>query len=247
MSPLPELPVTRLVVWRHGRTEWNAAGRFQGRLDPPLDDVGRAQAAHAARHLVAAGLAGRPTAVVSSDLVRAADTARALTTLLDVPLHLDARLREHGMGTWEGLTRHEVAERYPEQYADWMAGRPVRGRGGEEQAAVAERVLAALRELPPVDVAVVVTHGGTSGRLIELLLELGPAHRRVFGPLGNCAWSELARQSDRWRLLRHNSSAGPLPEGLAVPPAERLRPDRVPGTHPADGAEGPAQDADAVG
>ncbi|MGY1914108.1 histidine phosphatase family protein [Blastococcus sp. SYSU DS0973] len=249
MTPpaLPELPVTRLVVWRHGRTAWNAAGRFQGQLDPPLDDVGRAQAHHAAPHLVAsAGLAGRSTAVVSSDLVRAADTARELTSRLGVPLQLDPRLREHGMGSWEGLTRDEVADRFPEQYADWLAGGPVRGRGGEETAAVAERVLAALLDVPPVEVAVVVTHGGTSGRLIERLLELGPEHRRVFGPLGNCAWSELAHQSGRWRLVRHNSSAGPLPEGLAVPPAERLRTDRPAGAS-TDAGAGPAQDADAVG
>lgn len=110
-----------------------------------------------------------------------------------------------------------------------------------------ERVLGALRDLPPVDVAILVTHGGTSGRLLELLLELGPEHRRVFGPLGNCAWSELARQSGRWRLVRHNSSAGPLPEGLSVPAAERLRVDRVPGTDRADGGDRPVQDADAVG
>ena len=243
---LPELPVTRLVVWRHGRTEWNAAARFQGQLDPPLDDVGRAQATYAAPHLVAAALVGRSTAVVSSDLVRATETARALTSLLGVPLRVDPRLREHGMGAWEGLTRTEVADRYPQQYADWMAGRPVRGRGGEEQAAVSERVLAALLDLPAVDVAVLVTHGGTSGRLLELLLELGPDHRRLFGPLGNCAWSELARQSGRWRLLRHNSSADPLPEGLAIPPAERLQVDGPPAGDGA-AADRAVQDADAVG
>jgi glucosyl-3-phosphoglycerate phosphatase len=244
---LPELPVTRLVVWRHGRTGWNAAGRFQGQLDPPLDDVGRAQAAHAAPHLVAAaGLGSRATAVVASDLERAADTARALTSVLGVPLHLDPRLREHGMGSWEGLTREEIAGRYPDQYADWLAGRPVRGRGGEEAAAVTARVLGALAELPPADVAVVVTHGGTSGRMIETLLELGPDHRRVFGPLGNCAWSELARQSGRWRLLRHNASPGPLPEGLAAPRADRLRADPEQGGPGAAGDQ-PAQDADAVG
>jgi broad specificity phosphatase PhoE len=245
-AALPELPVARLVVWRHGRTAWNAAGRFQGQLDPPLDDVGRAQAAHAAPHLLA-GLDGQDVVVVSSDLVRAADTARVLTGLLGVDLRLDERLREHGMGAWEGLTRDEIAERYPEQFADWLAGRPVRGRGGEETAAVASRVLAALAELPPAEVAVVVTHGGTSGRLIERLLELDPDHRRLFGPLGNCAWSELARQSGRWRLLRHNHSAGPLPEGV---PTRRPLQDAgtavLPGTGGQPGPD-PAQDADAVG
>jgi broad specificity phosphatase PhoE len=110
------------------------------------------------------------------------------------------------MGTWEGLTRDEVAERYPDQYADWMAGRPVRGRGGEEPEHVGERAVAALAELPPVAAAVVVTHGGTAGRLVERLLGLGTDHRRVVGPLANCAWSELVFQGTRWRLLRHNSA-----------------------------------------
>ena len=86
--------------------------------------------------------------MISSDLSRAAETAATLTALLGVPVRLDARLREHGMGSWERLTRDEVAERYPEQYADWTAGRPMRGRGGEEPGEVGERALAALADLP---------------------------------------------------------------------------------------------------
>ena len=129
MSAAAPLPVTRLLIWRHGRTEWNAAGRFQGQLDPPLDDEGRRQAALVAP-LLAAALSGDEPVVVSSDLRRAVETAGALTGLLGVDLRIDARLREHGLGCWEGLTRDEVAERYPEQFADWRAGRPVRDRGG---------------------------------------------------------------------------------------------------------------------
>jgi probable phosphoglycerate mutase len=214
--------VPRLLVWRHGRTAWNAVGRFQGQLDPPLDAVGHAQAQRAAPYLRAAGLSATDSVVVSSDLIRAATTATALTELLGVPLRTDARLREHGMGCWEGLTRDEVAERYPDQYADWMAGRPVRGRGGEEPEEVGDRAVAALADLPPVEVAVVVTHGGTAGRLVERLLGLGGDHRRVVGPLGNCAWSELVFQGTRWRLLRHNSavldgigSGAPVTTGVA--------------------------------
>jgi probable phosphoglycerate mutase len=209
---LPDLPVPRLILWRHGRTEWNATGRFQGQLDPPLDERGRRQAAAAAPY-VAAGLSPEDAVVVSSDLSRAAETARALTGVLGVQVRLDERLREHGMGSWEGLTRDEVAARFPDQYADWMAGRPVRGRGGEDPAAVAERAVAALADLPPAAAAVVVTHGGTAGRLIERLLDLGSNHRRVFGPLANCAWSELVVQGGRWRLLRHNSAVQPQPGG----------------------------------
>jgi broad specificity phosphatase PhoE len=250
-SVLPVLPVSRLVLWRHGRTEWNAAGRFQGQLDPPLDEEGRTQAALAARHLLAGELPREETVVVSSDLSRAAETAATLTALLGVPLRLDARLREHGMGSWEGLTRDEVTERFPDQFADWIAGRPVRGRGGEDPADVAERAVAALADLPPARVAVVVTHGGTAGRLMERLLGIGPDHRRVFGPLGNCAWSELAFQGDRWRLIRHNSSVLRLPDAgvdgvVQHTPALRgvLSPTNA-ATSRGD-AEPPATDADAV-
>jgi probable phosphoglycerate mutase len=198
-----------LLVWRHGRTEWNATGRFQGQLDAPLDAEGRAQAARVAPQLIAAGLSADDTVVVSSDLTRAVDTAAALTERLGVPARLDPRLREHGLGAWEGLTRDEVAQKYPDQYADWVAGRPVRGRGGEDPAEVVQRALAALADLPAAAVAVVVTHGGTAGRLIEALLGLSDGHRRLFAPLGNCAWSELTWQSERWRLVRHNSWVAP--------------------------------------
>jgi broad specificity phosphatase PhoE len=247
-------PVHRLVVWRHGRTAWNAGGRFQGQLDPPLDAVGRAQAARTAPHLAAA-LAGEDTVLVSSDLVRARDTAGALAPLLGVPVQVDERLREHGLGSWEGLTRDEVAERHPEQYADWLAGRPVRGRGGEPAEAVARRALAAVADLPPAGTAVLVTHGGTAGRLVEALLGLGVDHRRVFGPLGNCNWSELSFQATRWRLMRHNSTVPqPAGDGVAVRSdgAHRRSAADTGDAPPRDGAgpaEAPAtvpQDADAA-
>ena len=214
----PELRVPRLLIWRHGRTEWNATGRFQGQLDAPLDAEGRAQAARVAPQLIAAGLSADDTVVISSDLSRAADTAAALTDRLGVDLRLDPRLREHGLGEWEGLTRDEVAERYPDQYADWAAGRPVRDRGGEQPAEVMERGLAALADLPAAGTAVVVTHGGTAGRLLEALLGLGADHRRLFAPLANCAWSEVTRQSGRWRLVRHNTWIVPLAESGAAGP-----------------------------
>jgi probable phosphoglycerate mutase len=244
------LPVSRVLLWRHGQTEWNRAGRFQGQQDPPLDDEGRNQAARAAPYLLAAGLSPENTLLVSSDLTRAAETAATLAALLGVPLRLDERLREHGMGSWEGLTRSEVADRYPEQYADWIAGRPVRDRGAEDPAQVGVRALAALAALPEAETAVVVTHGGTAGRLLECLVGLGPDQRRAFGPLGNCAWSELVLQGTRWRLLRHNVSVLHLPEGRAdgvphVVPTLRAVPPLA--DLPArDGSSAPAGDADAV-
>jgi glucosyl-3-phosphoglycerate phosphatase len=230
-AALPTLPVSRVIVWRHGRTEWNVEGRFQGQQDPPLVEAGRREAARAARHLVAGGLRADDVVVATSDLIRAVDTATALTDLLGVRLHVDSGFREHGLGSWEGLTRAEVADRYPEQFADWQAGRPVRGRGGEGPDEVAARAVAALAALPPATTAVVVTHAATSGRLIEALLALGPEHRRLVGPLANCAWSELGRQGTRWRLLRHNVAAPDPAEAEGPAPA-------------AGGEEGPPLQAD---
>jgi probable phosphoglycerate mutase len=251
-------PVRRLLVWRHGRTEWNASGRFQGQLDPPLDDEGRAQAAHTAPYLAAA-LRGQDVVLVSSDLQRAVGTAGALAPLLGVPVHVDERLREHGLGSWEGLTRDEVAERHPGQYEDWLAGRPVPDRGGEAQADVAARAVAAVADLPPAATAVLVTHGGTAGRLVEALLGLGLEHKRIFGPLGNCHWSELSFQASGWRLMRHNlyvpapghleggrrisGDRGPFPGPSAtdVPDAPRS------GATPEEAPPALVEDADAAG
>ena len=129
-------------------------------------------------------------------------------------LRVDARLREHGLGRWEGLTREEVGEDFPEEYGEWISGRPGTGRGGEDPAAVAARALDALVDLPSAPVAVVVTHGGTAGRLLERLLGLGADHHRLLGGLENCAWSEVVVQGGRWRLLRHNIRS------VAVPDAE---------------------------
>jgi probable phosphoglycerate mutase len=85
--------------------------------------------------------------------------------------------------------------------------------------------MAALADLPPVAVAVVVTHGGTAGRLVERLLGLGADHRRVVGPLANCAWSELVFQGTRWRLISHNSAVldgiGSEPAGAALVGGQR--------------------------
>ena len=222
----PALAVSRVLVWRHGRTAWNEAGRFQGQQDPPMAEAGRSEAVRAARQMVAEGLTADGLVVATSDLSRAVETAAVLADMVGVRALVDPRLREHGLGGWEGLTRREVADRYPEQYADWRAGRPVRGRGGEEGAAVTERALAALADLPPARTAVVVTHAATAGRLIEGLLGLGPEHR-VVGPLANCAWSEVSVLGDRWRLLRHNVSA-PRPSADGTAPTERPPQDRSP-------------------
>jgi broad specificity phosphatase PhoE len=99
-----------LIAVRHGRTAWNATGRFQGQTDVPLDDEGRAQA-----RAVGAMLASDTIdAAVASDLARARETAEIVLGERDVALRFDERLREMRFGVWEGLTWSEIVERYPE-------------------------------------------------------------------------------------------------------------------------------------
>jgi broad specificity phosphatase PhoE len=193
----------RVLLWRHGRTRWNVEHRFQGQADPPLDDVGKQQATAGARLL--AGFA--PTAIASSDLCRAVQTARPLAELLGLSVTLDARLRERSLGTWEGLTRDEVVRRHPEEYAHWLAGREAHQDGGESRAELAERVTAALAATEGGTV-VLVTHSATAMALTGRLLGLPVTGWRAVGPLANGRWSEFTRDEHGWRLRAHN--VGPL-------------------------------------
>jgi glucosyl-3-phosphoglycerate phosphatase len=207
--------IRKVLLLRHGRTEWNAQRRFQGQADPPLDEVGRAQAYEVA--LLVAALVS--DVIVSSDARRAAETAAHLGDLTGLPIRADPRLRERSLGHWEGLTRDEVAQRFPEEFADWLAGRDVVRRGGETRAQVAARARAAFADLPDVGLAVLVTHSATAMALCADLLGL-PQDPRVLGPLANCHWSELwcEPRTALWQLRAHNAG----PPGPVIP---RIQPE----------------------
>ena len=194
----------RLVLWRHGQTQWNVEGRFQGQTDIPLDPEGEQQAERAARLL--AGL--WPDAIISSDLGRAMATAAPLARLTGLPVTPDKELRERFGGLWEGLTDSEIRARYPAEHAQWLPP------GGESSAAVADRAGAALARIAdgmaPGTLVVVVSHGAAIRLGAAQLLGFPEDLWGTVGPLANCAWSVLGRRRSRWRLLEHN--AGTLPE-----------------------------------
>lgn len=149
---------TVLLLARHGETDWNAVGRWQGRADPPLNERGRAQAA-----ALAAALSGEQVdAVVSSTLARAAETAEIVAARLGrLPVARDVDLGEIDVGSWSGLTRAEVAERFPEGFARWLAGDI--GHDGETREQLTARVVAALHRVAADRTGgrvLVVTHGG---------------------------------------------------------------------------------------
>jgi len=211
-----------VLLLRHGRTAWNEQRRFQGQADPPLDEIGRGQAYETASMVASL----RPGLLVSSDLQRAQQTAEVVGVAASLPVITDARLRERGLGHWEGLTRDEVERDYPDEFADWVAGRDISRRGGETREEVAARALAAFDELPPVPVTVLVTHSATAMALANALLGI-PQSVHPLGPLANCHWSELyAEPGDdgrlSWRLRGHNLGAPGtiVPTPVHVPAAD---------------------------
>lgn len=158
---------TRILLVRHGQSEWNALGRWQGQADPPLSDLGRQQALSAARAL------GALDAIFSSDLLRAAETAEIVAETLGVgPVVFEPSLRERHAGEWSGLTRAEIDQRYPgylapigDKHSAFAAGDANERRppGWEPDASVLERALDALGRIHSSvgdgDV-LAVTHGG---------------------------------------------------------------------------------------
>jgi broad specificity phosphatase PhoE len=200
-----------LIVWRHGETDHNASGIWQGQLDTALSDKGRQQAQAASLVLAAY----KPSVIVSSDLQRAADTARSLASLVDVPVRHDERLREIHAGLWQGMTAGDVAEQFPAEQAALMGGEDIqRGVHGESLGQVAERTRAAvddlLAALPPGECAVIATHG-VSGRTVAASL-VGLDQQKAWqflGGLRNCHWAELREYRGGWRIAAWNVGTNP--------------------------------------
>jgi broad specificity phosphatase PhoE len=192
---------TRILLVRHGQSEWNASGRWQGQADPPLTDLGRTQAVEASRAL------GALDAVWASDLSRATETAVIVAEALGVgPVVFDTDLRERDAGEWSGLTRDEIDERFPGYLQD--GARPP---GWEPDASLLERALRVVRrigrEVPGGDV-VAITHGG----LIYVLEQhLGAAFARIANVEGRwvVANGDSLRLGDRMLLA--------APEDVTVP------------------------------
>jgi broad specificity phosphatase PhoE len=201
-----------LIIWRHGETDHNASGIWQGQLDTALSDRGREQAQGAAVALAAYN----PSVIVSSDLQRAADTAGLLASRMGLQVRCDDRLREIHAGAWQGMTAGDVAEQFPEENAALAAGEDIRrGIHGESLRQVAERARAAVEDLltdvVPGGCAVVTTHG-VSGRAIVASLVGLDQHLawQVLAGLHNCHWAELHQYTSIWRIVAWNVGTSPV-------------------------------------
>jgi uncharacterized phosphatase len=187
---------TTIVLARHGETDWNRERRFQGRADIPLNDAGRAQARELAERLRSDSV----SALYTSPLRRAAETARIVGERLDLPVRVSEPLSEIDVGSWQGLTIDEVRARFPEATrVSWSAG----WEGGESYEELDRRVAAALLELAALHVRerfAVVTHGGPIRAAIAASLGLSFEVARPLLP--SLANGEIVRLTARNGFLQ---------------------------------------------
>jgi glucosyl-3-phosphoglycerate phosphatase len=218
--------IRRLVMLRHGQTDFNAGSRMQGQLDSALTDLGRAQAVAAAEVLGKQ----QPLLIVSSDLHRAYDTAVTLGERTGLVVRVDARLRETALGDWEGLTHTEIDAQAPGARLAWRDDARWAPHGGESRIDVAARSVPVVAELVsgepewgdpdgPDRPVVLVAHGGLIAALSAALLKLPVDNWPVLGGMGNASWVQLSGhtgdsdasdvdfESIRWRLDVWNASA----------------------------------------
>lgn len=197
----------RLLLVRHGESQWNAAGRLQGQADPPLSKLGRRQAAHAAARLVDEGV----DAVVSSDLERAVDTAAALAASIGLEVERREDLREVDLGSWTGISRQEVERDAPELWRRWRVEGVEGWEGGEKYADAMVRIGGAISAIAAHyedRTVVAVSHGGSIRLATCHLLGMPAADVGRIMSIGNASITEFLVEPDgTGRLVRLNDNA----------------------------------------
>lgn len=187
--------MAHLLLIRHGETIWNRERRFQGVMDIPLSDKGRAEA-----DLLAAYLRDkRLDAIYSSHLSRALDTAKAVAAYHDLGVGVVEGLSEINVGEWAGMSWEEIWERWPELGGQWYANPPESPAppGGEYYPDFQKRCIAALENIAAAhgdaDKVAVVTHGGVIRAVMNQLLGLSWGTRGKFF-VRNCSITRM-----RWQ------------------------------------------------
>ena len=190
---------TMLLVVRHGETPWNREKRMQGTTDTQLSDVGREQARALGQRLAGRGF----TALYTSDLTRARDTARAIAEHAGRDIVTDPRLQERRFGIFEGLTVEEIVARYPEEHARFASRDPDYAvPGGESARSFTQRCIGCLSEIAVRHrgtEVVVVTHGLVLDSLYRAAHGLDHGARRPV-PLINASLNVFGYDGAAWRL-----------------------------------------------
>jgi glucosyl-3-phosphoglycerate phosphatase len=191
--------VTTLLLVRHGETDWNRDGRWQGHSDTSLNDLGREQARQVATQI------GDVDVIYASDLARARETADIIAATLGREVRTDERLRERSFGAWEGLSAPEIEEQFGEELARWRVGKGPGALDSEPFEAFASRVRSFVDDVVachPQETVLVVSHGG-SIRVIHALaagLDYVQDHRSIPG-VPNCAVARYAARDGKLASL----------------------------------------------
>lgn len=199
------MPVTRILLIRHGETDWNREARIQGHRDIPLNEIGRRQAEHLRARLAGEGI----EAAYSSDLSRVYETARIALADPDLPIHRTAELREVSFGDWEGKRWAEVEQAFPEEVARY---RREFGQyappGGESLTALRERAIRVFRRISADHrdrVVAVFSHGGPCRAILAHVLGLDVTRSRRFG-MGNASVHVIEGNGDDAQVVLLNDT-----------------------------------------
>lgn len=195
----------RITIIRHGRTELTNEGRFTGHIDIPLSNEGEEEIKKSALSLSAY----EPTQLISSDFLRAKNTANIIGDICSLSPFYDARLREEDLGGWSGLTHLEAMTRFPDEYDNWLRGNVLFCKGEREGLnAVAIRARQAVEESlqnNSIHSLLIVTHLNTSIALISSLLNLPPNKWLIFSDLKPARYASLILSSKNdWLLDAYN-------------------------------------------
>jgi len=212
-APIQEGTRTTLLLVRHGEAESNAQLRFGGWSPVPLTDKGRRQAEAAAKAIAARA----PTAIVTSDIVRARQTAEPIAAACGLPLELDERLRERSVGVFDGLLFAEAEAKYPEAWKQMLARDPdAVPEGAETVDQVFRRVTEAIDSIIAAHEGgkvVVVSHGIALYHVFAHVCGLGSprGHQRVFVLADNASITHVEHRADddrtHWRIHTVNDTA----------------------------------------
>lgn len=163
---------TRLYLVRHGETEWNSGGKFQGHTDITLSVKGREQAVNLAERLKDIKI----QAVYSSDLGRARETAEILAKPHQLDVHALSDFREINFGQWEGLTYQEISEKYGEVCSQWFANPLITqipdGESLQDLVTRCSKALHTIIREHPGETVVIVAHGGVIRTIVGTSLGL---------------------------------------------------------------------------
>jgi probable phosphoglycerate mutase len=201
------MPTTVYLI-RHGETDWNLSGRWQGHADVPLNDIGRRQAAIVAQRLQAEGVSF--DAIYSSDLARAYQTAWEIGAAVRVPVQLLPPLREIDLGVWSGLTYAEIKERFPVEIELLERGQDFPRGGGETLEALRKRVSDAVQAIVahrPNETIACVTHGGCIRMLLTHAENFPGDGFQRFPHIGNTSISIVRINGDHWEIVAINDMA----------------------------------------